>query len=497
MLQEPSKVRRNVAARLGDYARRGGSLATVVLLVFVGFWGGHWLSPQAHREEESRETAATPPLAREVALTPEKIAAAGIATMTAEVRELRETATVPGRLGYDRLRHVEVKVPVASVVETVLVRPGEDVEAGQPLVELSSSEVAVARNELLQAAAEVKLVQTRYAWQQVIHRNIADLIAALEKGEPFESIEAEFAKRTLGEQRQALMSAYSELKLAQQVVAQSRRLKEEGALSGRLLQERISRRERAAAAFRAVLDQVQYDTRQKLAIVEAELQVARRRHDAKQERLKLLMGPFGSQETGDEHSLSHYRIHAPFPGRVADLSCSAALRVARGEMLMVIADDRQLWLSARIHQRQWAAVDLKQGEVVKFRMPAFPQREWEASVSFIGTEVAADGHFLPLVATVDNKDRRLRPGMFAWVDVPLSVGTRALAIPESAVQRHDGRTFVFKQIGPGRYQRVDVKLGAGAGGWVAVESGLSEGDVIVSHGAFFLKSELLLEREEA
>ncbi len=495
MLQDQTKTTRTGVARLLHYLRSGGSLLTVAALVVVGFWGGHWLSPTQMHEEEAEESAAGVPLAREVTLTPQKIAAAGIATEKIAVRDIQQVDTVPGKLGYNELRHVEIKTPVASVVEKLMVRPGQAVKKGEPLAVLSSSEVAVARNELLQAVAEVRLAQTRYSWQQEIHKNLLDLMNALERGESMESIESEFAKRTLGEQRQVLLSAYSELRLAEQVLQQSRKLKEDGALSGRIFQERLSQRERAAVKFRAVLDQVQYDVQQQVAIVEAELQVSRRRQAAKEEKLKLLMGPFSQSQPEDGGQLSHYRIHAPFAGKIADLRCSATLRVAQGEQLMVVADDSQLWLSARIHQRQWAAVQLEEEQTVTFRLPAYPERRWNAQVSFIGTEVVADSHYLPLVAVVDNSDGQLRPGMFAWVDVPLSVGQRKLAIPATALQRHEGKTFVFVRTGPQAFQRRDVQIGTEAGTWIAIEEGLAEGDEVVSHGAFYLKSELLLEGE--
>ena len=473
--------------------RRAASLLLVAALAAAGFWGGHALSP--HAEESAAPEVATGPLPREVSLPLPKRQAAGITTEQVQTRDLRQMATVPGMLQYDRLKHVEIKVPVDSVVEQVHVLPGQTVHAGDVLVELSSGAIALARNEVLESQAQVKLAQTRYTWEQTVYRNVEDLIEAIEENKPIESLEAEFAKRTLGEQREAIMHAYVELRLAEQIVEQSRQLEAQGALSGRIFQERLGRRQRAAAAFRSALDQVLFDTRQKVAVAEAELQLAKRRLEARQEKLKLLLGPFGKHDDGEENSLAHYKLRSPFDGTVADLSCAEALRVQVGETLMRIADPGRLWLTARIHQRQWGAVRLEAGEEVQFRVPAFPDRNWKASVKFVGTQVASDGHFLPLVATVDNSDGYLRPGMFAWVDVPLSTGKRALAVPETAIQRHEGKTFVFREVKPGVYHRVDVHLGTESGGWVAVEGDLKEGDHVVSHGAFFLKSELLLDRE--
>ena len=46
------------------------------------------------------------------------------------------------------------------------------------------------------------------------------------------------------------------------------------------------------------------------------------------------------------------------------------------------------------------------------------------------------------------------------------------------------------------FQRVDVDTGIETPDWVEVTRGLTEGAPVVDHGAFYLKSELLLEEEE-
>jgi cobalt-zinc-cadmium efflux system membrane fusion protein len=71
----------------------------------------------------------------------------------------------------------------------------------------------------------------------------------------------------------------------------------------------------------------------------------------------------------------------------------------------------------------------------------------------------------------------------------------ALAVPVSAVMRHEGKSFVFVPDGPEQFRRVDVTTGIESGDDIEVISGLAVGQQVVSHGAFVLKSELLLEKE--
>jgi cobalt-zinc-cadmium efflux system membrane fusion protein len=62
--------------------------------------------------------------------------------------------------------------------------------------------------------------------------------------------------------------------------------------------------------------------------------------------------------------------------------------------------------------------------------------------------------------------------------------------------RHENRPFVFSPAGERHFRRVDVQIGLETSDYVEIKSGLAAGDPIVDRGAFFLKSELLLEREE-
>ncbi|MFZ1753349.1 MAG: biotin/lipoyl-binding protein [Caldilineaceae bacterium] len=72
----------------------------------------------------------------------------------------------------------------------------------------------------------------------------------------------------------------------------------------------------------------------------------------------------------------------------------------------------------------------------------------------------------------------LKIGDFVQVRVLLSVNTDALVLPDSAVRRFAGRTFVIMQDGE-REKRIDIKIGLEANGQVEILEGLQEGDVVI------------------
>jgi cobalt-zinc-cadmium efflux system membrane fusion protein len=86
--------------------------------------------------------------------------------------------------------------------------------------------------------------------------------------------------------------------------------------------------------------------------------------------------------------------------------------------------------------------------------------------------------------------------MFAWVELPVGTPHEALAVPAGAVTRHEQRSFVFVEDGPGTYRRIDVAVGKETPDWIEITHGLAAGAKVVDRGAFVLKSELLLAPEE-
>jgi membrane fusion protein (multidrug efflux system) len=92
---------------------------------------------------------------------------------------------------------------------------------------------------------------------------------------------------------------------------------------------------------------------------------------------------------------------------------------------------------------------------------------------------------------VPNADGRLKPGMFAEVSVYSGEIHRVLAIPATAVlfaPFGDSVFVIAEQEGQTVVHQRFVRLGERRGDFVAVTKGLSEGDEIVSAGAFKLRN---------
>lgn len=430
--------------------------------------------------------------------------AAGIKLTPAGVLPLREHLTVPGRIDYDARLRLDYASPVDGIVSKVNVKVRQKVSKGDALAELSSPDVGMARDEV-RRREDNRLIEKKAAdWATTIADNVESLLDALAGHPPLAEIEQQFHDRVLGAYREKILGSYSRLIYVEKVSAGTKSLGEGGVLSGRIVEERASNLEVAKANFAATCEEARFLTRQDRDRARASLEQANRLVQISRENLRTLVGSrLESTSTGDEEddspgdssSLSTLVLRTPFDGVVEDVFIARGERARVGDRLFVVADTSVLWVRAQIHERQWTAVDVANGQTVRVTVPGADAHETSAVVNHVGATVEAESRSVPLVAELTNNDSHYKPGMFVWVDLPQGDLRKALAVPASAVMRHEGKAFVFIPDGPERFRRLDVTTGIESGDLLEVTSGLEAGQQVVSDGAFVLKSELLLEKD--
>jgi RND family efflux transporter MFP subunit len=380
------------------------------------------------------------------------------------------------------------------VVQRWFVKPGQHVKGGATLAVLTGTEVAMARSEIKKCEANVRIAQINYDWSRETQANLTELLATLQQQPSVESIRAQFGTKRLGEHRDHLLTTYTQYVLANSVAKRSEPLGQQGVIAGRTVEARLGDRNVAATTFKSACEQSEFESQQQLAKSRAELDLANQQLEIAKDRLKMLLGPLAHKASNGDPG--NFEVRAPFDGRVEVLHASPSSRLMQGDGVLTFADTTTLWVSALIHQHDWEALQVPAKETVKVMLPAMPDRQFSAKVSFVGPEVSPTTRAISLIAELQNQDGRFRPGMFAWVELPMESPRQALVVPSSAVQRHESETFVFVQVADNRYRRIDVSLGIETPDYSEVEQGLSAGQMVVDRGSFYLKSELLLEQEE-
>ncbi|MBI1311459.1 efflux RND transporter periplasmic adaptor subunit [bacterium] len=445
-----------------------------------------------------------------VSLPEGKLSAAGIQVEPVQLGTLTHRHSVPGRVAYNDNRHIEVTAPTGGILTEICVKPGDQVQAGQVLAWLNSPEIGSARADVLQRTSAAEIAQQLASRARMLEQNVNALTGQLKDDPDFDTLQKSFTDRVLGNLRDSLFGAYSRMQLAAAVLKNSADLAQSGALSEKVVQERQAEMQAAQAALESQCEQARLDVWKERSQAEAAALDAQRRLEiARQHLASLLLNEsvihtemdmpqadaLGASDD-DLQNLSRVPVPAPFEGTIERRTFSATERVRPGDSLFVLADTRTLWITAEIRENDWPAVSIRTGQTLQVMVPAFGDVTLDAKVDFIGREVSTETNAIPIVATIDNSDGRLRPGLFVRVSVPVGVKQDVLTVPSRSVLQHDGQSFVFVSEGPNRFRRVNVETGDEGDGIVEVVGGLKAGAPVVTNGAFVLKSELLLESEE-
>ncbi|MFM8953106.1 MAG: efflux RND transporter periplasmic adaptor subunit [Planctomycetaceae bacterium] len=458
----------------------------------------HHFGGVSHDDGHAGGEAAVAAAPDDVVSLPAATAAADVTVVTVGRVPLRDHVTVPGRIDYDARRQIDYAAPVDGIVSQMLVRVRQRVKAGDPLAELSSRDVGMARNDVRKCMADLAIAVKAADWAATIQKNVEAMLGALDAHPPLDDVEKRFGKELLGNYRDRILGSYSKLLQAEKVRASTSSLETGGVLSGRIVEERQSNLEVARERYLAECEEARFLTRQERDTSASEREQAERVLEISREHLRALVGNSeGGDAAGDQpdDSLSTLVLRSPIDGLVEDIFVARGERVEPGKRMFVVADTTTLWVRALVHERQWTAVEVADGQTVKVTVPGASVHETTATINHVGATVEAESRSVPLVAELDNDDAHYKPGMFVWVDLPQGELREAVAVPAEAVMRHDGKAFVFVPEPDGRFRRREVQTGIETDALIEITRGLTEGEEVVSRGAFLLKSRLLLEKE--
>jgi membrane fusion protein (multidrug efflux system) len=188
-------------------------------------------------------------------------------------------------------------------------------------------------------------------------------------------------------------------------------------------------------------------------------------------------------------------IRAPFDGRISIRQVELGQVVAPGTPIASLQSVTPMHADFWVPQQ--ALSEIRVGQRARLRTDAFPDDLWEGEVTIVNPEVSTATRNVRVRLTVPNADGRLRPGMFANVEILSGEATPVLVIPATAVvfapygdsvfaieEKKDEQTGKTALVARQKF----VRLGERRGDFVAVESGVAAGDTIVSAGAFKLRN---------
>lgn len=388
-------------------------------------------------------------------------AAESSVTATVAPQQLTMTLSFVGKL--IPRREVRVTSPTAGKVARVLFEYGEQVAAGQPLVELDTAEA-----------------KRRYREARATYLEARDKLRELENWK--NSPEMSRVRRTVAR-------AGIELEAGKSKLAETALLLRKGIVPASEHEAAERQYETQRLSHEAALQDLESTQAQADA---SALQIARLRLENATTRMQEL-----------EKTLNSAVIAAPVSGIVLQPGgggqgggeeskaepLATGRSVSEGGYLLSVGDLRSLSIAGRIDEVD--VVRVRPGQPVRIGGDAFPDLELKGEIARISPQAQREGAgrvpAFDVIANIDRLDDahrgRLRLGMSANVVVVVRDEPAALLVPLAAVRGEPGKYWLrVRSNEGGEVRRVPVETGATTVNRVEIVRGLEAGDEVIVSG---------------
>ncbi|MBA2880917.1 multidrug efflux pump subunit AcrA (membrane-fusion protein) [Desulfosalsimonas propionicica] len=342
-------------------------------------------------------------------------------------------------------REIKVRATVEGPVGFSPWREGDPVKKGEKLIEIDRP---LYRSEVKEAEANLAVAKSK----------LADLKAG---ARPEEIAQAEQNVRYLEE-----CAGFSRKNLER-----VRQLAQKGGVSGEAL-------EKAQVSYAECHTNL-ISAREKLSMLKSgptQTELAVQEAEVKKAEAALAKARAKLDET---------RIYAPFDGIITKVYVHPGDLATPQAPLLEMLDRSSLAVRFSVSERLIS--DIKPGMKASIRLDAYSGRDFDAKIVRIYPELNRQSGTVPVEAEL-TAPRKLMPGMFARVLLPVQTADKAVIIPASALlSTPGGREAVFV-VSDGKAKQREIRLGIEQGSRVQVLEGLKPDEKVVVAGMNSLKN---------
>jgi Cu(I)/Ag(I) efflux system membrane fusion protein len=179
-------------------------------------------------------------------------------------------------------------------------------------------------------------------------------------------------------------------------------------------------------------------------------------------------------------------FYSPISGYVTHKNALKGMAVTPGMALYTITDLSKVWVLADIYESELSLV--KEGMKAVATIDSYRGEVFPGTLVFVYPYLEGATRTVKVRLEFDNPELRLKPKMFAKVQVQVDLG-RKLAVPEGAILDSGDRQVAFVALGQGHFEPREVTLGPKVDSEYVVLKGLKEGEQVVTSATFLIDSE--------
>src|SRR6185437_15410657 len=332
------------------------------------------------------------------------------------------------------LQLFEPHSPIPTTVKKIYVREGQQVKAGEMLMQLEDSDVraqvARAQAQLKGAEADQHAIQTGGTQEEVLAT------------------------------RSDLVKAQADRDAAQKNYDALQQLAKTGAAAPSEVREAASRLATADATLK-LLQQKQHDRYSPPEVNKVEAEAAQAR----------------ATLAAAEDQLKHTEIRAPFDGTVYSVPIKQGEYVQQGELLIQLANLKRVQVRAFVDEPEIGK--LATGQAVTVNWDALPGKSWHGEITQMPYTITTYGtrNVGQVLCGVENDDGRLLPNINVTVKVSIANKKDVVTVAREALHDDERGRYVYL-IKDGHLDRQPVQAGIANNTRIEITSGLEPGELV-------------------
>lgn len=184
-------------------------------------------------------------------------------------------------------------------------------------------------------------------------------------------------------------------------------------------------------------------------------------------------------------------LKAPITGTVVEVDAASGENVPADRTVFCLIDNSSVFLEVRVPETKLGLLteslnaSFEVSDAPGVPLPVFG--DGGGHLVYLGVAVDPQSRTSPIIYEIPNPEGRFRVGMSATVHLETKHTEQGLAIPASALVDADGRFVAYVQVSGETFEKRDLETGIRDNGSVQIVAGLSEGERVVTKGAYAIR----------
>ncbi|CAH2215044.1 efflux RND transporter periplasmic adaptor subunit [Tepidibacter aestuarii] len=191
-----------------------------------------------------------------------------------------------------------------------------------------------------------------------------------------------------------------------------------------------------------------------------------------------------------QSKLNDATVTAPISGIITAVNVNEGEMASSAQTAVSIANMNKIVIDTNVSE--YLINKIKVGDIVDISIKSAGKENFQGKITALSPATASNSMTYPIKVEIDNKDRIIKPGMFANVNLVTDKKENVITVPSESVVIKDGESVVYT-VKDNKAHINKVETGIDNGEIVEIKKGIKQGQVVVSKGQNYLEEGIKVE----